>query len=140
MQEKYQKETPIDLKLYQQKVGLILYLTKTSRPDIGNQARELSQYMSHPGPEHWKLLQKTISYLYSTMEKGLTISKTENDTNSFVLTGYCDSDFAANKNDRRSVTGYLIQLNGSTIQKSNLRPLYQAPRLNMWPYPNADVS
>ena len=49
------------------------------------------------------------------MEKGLTIAKTNNDTNNFILTRYCDSDFAANKNDRRSVTCYLIRLNGSTI-------------------------
>ena len=52
VQEKYNGDSPLDIKSYQQKVGVILYITKTSRPDIANQARKLSQFMSHPGPEH----------------------------------------------------------------------------------------
>jgi len=115
IQEKYSGDTAVNLKLYQQKVGVILYITKTSRPDIANQARELSQFMSHPGPEHWKLLQKTISYLYSTMEIGLTLGAIDSSTRIMTVTGYCDSDFASNKDDRRSVTGYIVKLNGYTV-------------------------
>jgi len=115
VQEKYVEEKAVNLKMYQQKVGMILYITKTSRPDIANQACELSQFMSHPGPEHWKLLQKTISYLYSTMETGLIIGKSSIQADKMTLTGYCDSDFASNKDDRCSVIGYIVKLNGSTV-------------------------
>ena len=95
IQEKYSGDTAVNLKLYQQKVGVILYITKTSRPDIANQARELSQFMSHPGP--------SISYLYSTMEIGLTLGAINGLTRNMTVTGYCDSDFASNKDDHRSV-------------------------------------
>ena len=48
------------------------------------------------------------------MDVGLTLKK-NTDSKNYILTGYCDSDFAANKEDRRSVTGYFVQVNGSTI-------------------------
>ena len=48
------------------------------------------------------------------MENGLTLRK-NTISHEFNITGYCDSDFASNKDDRRSVTGYLVQLNGSTV-------------------------
>jgi len=52
---------------------------------------------------------------YSTMEIGLTLGAIDSSTRIMTVTGYCDSDFASNKDDCRSVTGYIVKLNGSTI-------------------------
>ena len=43
-----------DHELYRSGVGILLYLTKHSRPDISNPVRELSKTMDAPAPAHLK--------------------------------------------------------------------------------------
>ena len=43
-----------DHETYRSEVGTLLYLTKHSRPDIINPARELSKTMDAPAPAHLK--------------------------------------------------------------------------------------
>ena len=49
------------------------------------------------------------------MEVGLTLGKVNTGSSEMILDGYCDSDFASNKDDCISITGYVVKLNGSNI-------------------------
>ena len=94
-------------------VGKALYINKVSRPDISNAVRQLSQHFDKPTLEHWKYLDKLISYLHSTKDIGLVMTRKGNDDN-VMITGYCDSDYAT-EGDRKSITGYTVNLNGNTV-------------------------
>ena len=44
-------------------LGQLMWSTNKVLPDVANAARELVVHMSHPGPEHWKVLVRLIGYL-----------------------------------------------------------------------------
>ena len=77
--------------------------------------------MLNPSNEYWSLLIKTVSYLYQTIDKCLTLRSRED--KNVKLEAYVDSDFAGNTDDRKSITGYVVLLNGSVISwKSKKQP------------------
>jgi len=110
---KSEDETIIDATRYRSMVGKLLYVNKVSRPEISNAVRELSQHFDKPNNSHWKQLFKVCSYLKCTRERGLCMRKCTNRPTQ--LTGYVDSNFATDVNDRRSTTGYIVTLGESVI-------------------------
>jgi hypothetical protein len=65
--------------------------------------------------KHWKLLVRTIKYVKKRKDyiiKILNLKKKEEDAISEVSS---NSDYSVNKETRRSVTGYVIFLDGSPI-------------------------
>jgi len=69
--------------------------------------------MAHPSQRHWDLLIKTISYLYHTLEEGLVLKRSNEDT--MKIEAYVDSDYAGSRDDRKSITGFVAYLNGMTM-------------------------
>ena len=65
------KVNPEDHETYRSGVGILLYLTKHSRPDICNPVRELSKTMDAPAPAHLKEMFKVIRHVLSTKGYGL---------------------------------------------------------------------
>ena len=57
-----------DHETYRRGVGTLLYLTKHSRPDIGNPVRELSKTMDAPAPARLKEMYKLIRFVLSTKD------------------------------------------------------------------------
>ena len=77
--------------------------------------------MSNPGHEHWKALQWVLSYINGSLNTGL-IYKHKYDT--LDLVGYVDSDFAGDRDSRKSTTAYYFTLGGNCVSwKSQLQPL-----------------
>ena len=64
------------------------------------------------GIEHWKGVKRVLRYVRGTLDNGLIYSA--NDTNT-LLTGYSDADWAGDLSKRRSTTGYVFQIQGSTV-------------------------
>ena len=54
-------------------------------------------------------------YLRGSVDHGLTYKGTGSPKQPPTLFGYCDSDYAEDKTDRRSVTGYAFILSGAAI-------------------------
>jgi len=52
-----------------------------------------------------------ISYLQGTYNAKLIFQKSKD----YKVTGYCDSDWGNDVDDRRSVTGYVFQVSGNLI-------------------------
>jgi len=131
-QDLYSDEPPIEqVTEYRRIVGSLQYLTLT-RPDIQFAVNKLSQFMSSPKPLHWTAMKKVLRYLSGTQSWGITLGK----VNDFAITGYCDADWAGDKVDRKSQTGYLIYIDGtlvawssrkqSTVSRSSTESEYRA--------------
>ena len=99
-------------KWFRSAIGTLLYLVKLSRPDIANPVRELSKVMDNACPAHEKELKRLIQYVIQTKDQKL---KLEAKSKSWEIKAYSDSDFAGDKDERKSITGYIIVLSGSPI-------------------------
>ncbi|KAJ9507667.1 hypothetical protein QJQ45_019158 [Haematococcus lacustris] len=98
-------------------VGSLLYLSCCTRPDITYAVGALARYMSAPTQQHWTAARAILSYLKGTADQGLVFGE------SAELQGYCDADYAGDKDTARSTTGYVFAMNGAAISwSSRLQP------------------
>lgn len=88
-------------------VGSLIYVMTRTRPDLSFIVSKLSQYLSVPKEQHWVAAKHELRYLKGTVDLELCYKK--NDAN-LKLVAYSDADWAADLNDRRSVTGYCFSL------------------------------
>ena len=95
---------------YSSDVGSLMYAMVYSRPDLSYAMSLVSRYMANPGKEHWKTVQWIFRYLRGTSNACLKFGKTDE-----RLAGYVDSDFAADLDKRRSLTGYMFTLGGCAV-------------------------
>ena len=102
---------------YARILGKLMFLAGMTRPDISCSVRELSRRTASPCMRHWRGLQHLLRYLAGTIDVGIHYRR--NDTNSrgdkSTLVGYSDADWGADLESRRSVTGYLLLVNGSPV-------------------------
>jgi hypothetical protein len=101
-----------DTRMYQRAIGCLTYAATISRPDLSTAVSVLSKFMSNPGVEHWKGVKRVLRYVRGTLDYGLMYSA---DDTSTTLTGYTDADWAGDLSTRRSTTGYVFQIQGSTV-------------------------
>ena len=90
---------------YRSGVVTLLYLTKHSSPDLCNAVRELSKTMDGPAPVHLKEMYRIIRYVLETNTYGLRFYPKRF---SWIIQAISDSDFAGDRETRRSVYGYFI--------------------------------
>ncbi len=104
---------------YRTGLGKLLYLTKWSRPEIGNAVREISRYMGGATVKHVKAVERIIKYCLGTKDTGLTMQPNSEWNGSqdfeFEITGVSDADYAKCKLTRRSVSGITVMLNGVPV-------------------------
>ncbi|KAM1957617.1 hypothetical protein ACFX15_003101 [Malus domestica] len=101
----FKKEgTPLsDPSHYRSLVKALQYLTFT-RPDIAHVVNMACQFMTFPTDLHMHLVKRILRYLKGKLNYGLHYKK----SSEFNLTTYSDSDWAADINTLRSVTGFVI--------------------------------
>jgi hypothetical protein len=96
-----------------------MYAMLGTRPDIAFAVASLSQFSSNPGQTHWAAVKHVLRYLRGTIDYKLTYGSTPHaDTTGSqlpALHGFCDSDWGADRDDRRSVTGYVFMLGGGAV-------------------------
>lgn len=74
--------------------------------------------MSNPIKEHWLGVKWWLRYIKGTVNTKLCYKRSDD----FKIVGYCDADFAADPDRRRSITGLVFTLGGNTIRwKSGLQ-------------------
>ncbi|OXA48994.1 Copia protein [Folsomia candida] len=100
---------------YRQRVGSLIYLAKCTRPDISYAVSRLSQFMHAYDETHWKAAKQVLRYLKGTEELGIKYKPCED----MILRGYTDADYASDKMDRKSTTGFVFMLNDSVISWSS---------------------
>ena len=90
---------------YRQLVGSLLY-TLVTRPELYFIIITLSKFSSNPGYLHFTTAILVLRYLKRTATLGIKILAKD----TLKVTAYCDSDWASDKDSRRSISGYVIYL------------------------------
>lgn len=102
---------------YQEAVGCLIHLVQGTRPDIAYAVHDVSRFNNNPGKEHWSAVKQIFRYLKGTMDLKLEFNKESNSN----LTGYSDSDYAGDLDERRSCTGFVFIRNGGAISWNSRR-------------------
>ena len=105
---------------YRSGVGKLMYLAKHTRPDISNAVRDLARHMHEPNQSHWKAMEHCIRYVRYTRERSLVLNPTgswDGKDKSFVFkfSGRSDSNYATDRETRRSITGSVVYLNDAIV-------------------------
>lgn len=114
------KTTPIEKNLifqnseltkkpFKELVGCLMYVMLHSRPDISVAVNYFSRCQSIATDAHFEQLKRILRYIKATLD----LSKQNNDAN--ILQGYVGADYANDVADRKSTSGYLFQVYGSTV-------------------------
>ena len=112
---KFSKEgskSTVDSTTYRSYLGRLRYLTHT-RPDLVYSIGILCRYMEQPTTEHWAGLKRVLRYVNGTVNLGLIYDKKQKSEES--LTGYSDSDYAGDLNDRKSTSSMVFFLGNMPI-------------------------
>jgi len=96
--------------VYRRIVGKLNFLTHT-RPDLAFAVQHLSQFMQQPRQPHYHAVQHVLRYLQGQPDLGILL----NNTATYTLEAYCDSDWAACSHSRKSVSGYVVFFGNSLI-------------------------
>ena len=96
---------------YKEAVGSLMWLSTMTRPHISNAVRAVARHYHNPTGRHWKAVLKTMAYLHGTRGMGLTLAR----GSGLHLTVYSDAEYVDESNDRRSVSGTVINLGGAAV-------------------------
>jgi hypothetical protein len=100
------------VKAYQERVGSILYIAITLRPDVAFASSCLSHFLMNPSKEHMAAANRVIKYLYGTRFLGIQYSGEHTGTQLLITS---DASFGDDEDTRRSSEGYIISLFGGPI-------------------------
>ncbi|XP_045466761.1 secreted RxLR effector protein 161-like [Harmonia axyridis] len=101
---------------YQNLIGGLMYLSVLTRPDIAFSVSFLSQYNNKYTDVHCQSAKRILRYLKETKKVKLKYFKNDND-----LEGFADADWANDKSDRRSYTGFVFRLSGGAISWQSMK-------------------
>jgi hypothetical protein len=111
-----QKISEDEQSTYRSGVGMLLYLTKHSRPDIANAVRELTKVLDGASPAAYKEMKRVIKYVLDTEKLALKIEPVViNGKGFWKIVIYSDSDYATDPENRLSVSGFVLYLCGVPI-------------------------
>jgi hypothetical protein len=103
---------------YRSIVGKLIWFSTMTRVDVTCCVSILGQFLSCPGPKMWYAARRALAYLYHTRHDGITYHSNGNN----VIVACTDADWSADKDSRRSRTGFAVMLNGGAISwKSKLQ-------------------
>ena len=96
---------------YRQAIGSLMYLATVTRPDIAVAVNILARRVEQPTQSDWNSIKRIIRFLGSTINQKLKLSSTGDE----MLRCFVDADWAGDRQDRKSTTGYVFQLGESTV-------------------------
>ncbi len=105
---------PLVHRKYRSIVGCLSYLVNITQPDLAFSFSQLSKFVQYPVDAHLAAAYQVLAYVKGTLNQGLSyhdpgVGKRNK------LSGWVDSDFASDMDTRKSVTGYLMVLNGGPV-------------------------
>ena len=103
-------QVPTNKERYQRLVGKLIYLSHT-RPDIAYAVSVVSRFMHDPSKDHMKAVYRILRYLKSSPGKGLFFAKTQ----SREVSGYTDANWAGDRTDGKSTSGYFTFVGGNLV-------------------------
>jgi hypothetical protein len=113
--ESSRADQPIDVKLYQEKVGTLLYAAISTRPDIAYSVNKLAQSMLAPTTANGKACDRVFRYLAGTKSLGLQFGRRDSSSPDTSVSAYADADWGSDPADRKSITGWIAMLSGDPV-------------------------
>jgi hypothetical protein len=95
---------------YAQAVGSLMCAMMSTRPDICYAVGLVSRYQSNSDKAHWQAVKRIFKYLQMTKSMKLCFELDE-----WEIKGFTDVDFAGDKDDRKSTSGYVFLFGGTTV-------------------------
>uniref|UniRef100_T1JF48 Reverse transcriptase Ty1/copia-type domain-containing protein n=1 Tax=Strigamia maritima TaxID=126957 RepID=T1JF48_STRMM len=96
---------------YRTLVGILMFISRYTRPDICVAINILARYNSAPKLIHWSCILNLWNYVVSTKDKSIHLCKSLN----LDVDCYVDASWATSVKDRKSITGYLICVEKNAI-------------------------
>lgn len=104
---------------YRKLIGMLLYLTTNTRPDIAASVSILSQKVTKPRDIDWNEIKRIIRYIKGKRsDLKLYLSSEKCSENVFA---FSDANWAEDREDRKSNSGYYCSVNGGAISWSCIR-------------------
>jgi hypothetical protein len=104
---------------YQSVVGSLMWIMLGTRPDLAFTVATLSKFNATPSRQHEAAAKHVLRYLRNTSNCGITFNGSDGPP-----IGFSDSDFAGDKTDRKSTSGYVFTLCGGAISwRARKQPL-----------------
>jgi len=122
---------------YRQVIGEVIFPMMKCRPEIAPHAIKLSQYMENPATEHYQAIRDLVAYLAATINDGIYYWRKkpvmelpigpmptlhndnyimpDNTPQEDALYGYVDSDWGADSNHRKSISGIILMYAGGVV-------------------------
>lgn len=97
---------------YRELMGCLTYATLTTRPDLCAATNYFSRFQSCFDQDHFKHAKRIVRYINGTMTLKMVYKK---QPNANPLIGFVDADWAGDKNDRKSTSGYVFKIFGNTV-------------------------
>jgi hypothetical protein len=121
---------PAEQHLFQEIVGTLMYAAVSCRLDIAHAVHSLASDMQAPTGRSMLAAKRVLRYLAGTKDIGLVFgalaggklaaSDTRGRSSTLVdVCAYADADWANDKKDRKSITGWVAKLNGDPISWSS---------------------
>ncbi|OWZ15971.1 putative mitochondrial protein, partial [Phytophthora megakarya] len=100
---------------FQSLVGSLLWIARCTRPDIAFAVHKATRKTHGPSVADWKLAKRIVRYLAGTKRLRLQMNGIKGPEEALEVVAFSDADFAADKTDRKSVTGGLLTLDGMAV-------------------------
>ncbi|XP_023632588.1 uncharacterized protein LOC111828563 [Capsella rubella] len=114
-------EERADAELYEEMMSGLLQLTAT-RPDISFSVGVCARYLEDPRMSHFHAARRILTYVKGTTSLGLFYSKDTNQS----LASFCDSDWAGNRDDGKSISGGCLMMGNNLISWYSKKQRYIA--------------
>jgi len=105
----------IQVEDYRKILGKLMWFVKKTMPEAANPIRELASHMDKPGEQHWRAMERVVGYIKQNDPCVLRLQKPRD----LKCYAYVDSNFATNKENRKSVTGYIVTVGGCIVSWSS---------------------
>lgn len=102
------------VKPFRQAVGNPMYIMIGSRPDLAYRIQGVSRFLNAYGKPHWEAVTHIIKYVDKTKNYELEFSD-----EAPVLKTYTDSDYAADEDEQKSVSGYVTKTRNCVVTWSS---------------------
>ena len=101
---------------YRKLIGMLLYISTNTRPDVSAAVSILAQRVAKPRDVDLIEALRVVRYLVTTKNHTL---KLFNPQSTISLEAFSDSDFAEDKKDRKSLSGFLCSVLGAPVSWSS---------------------
>ena len=98
-------------------IGSLRYLLNTI-PDLTYSVSYLSRFIDKPSSDHLVAAKRILRYLKGTMNFGLMYNRGDRD---LTITGYSDSEFSGDINNRKSTSGQIFFMGGLPITWNSVK-------------------